>query len=61
MDKQYIAYLVQNNERIKIEFSTSICPVEWLWQHYGMSTYIESVQEAIHEGTFLIEAEQIEK
>ena len=61
MEKEYVAYLVNNNERVRVEFSTSIRPVEWLWQRYGMSTFIESVQEAVHEGAILIEEEQREE
>ena len=61
MEKEYVAYLVIDNERTKVEFSTSIRPVEWLWQRYGMSTFIESVQEAVHEGAILIEEEQREE
>lgn len=61
MEKQYVAYIVTDNERTMVEFSTLIRPVEWLWQRYGMSTYIESVQEVVHEGTILIETEQREE
>ena len=61
MEKEYVAYLVIDNERVRVEFSTSIRPVEWLWQRYGMSTFIESVQEAVHEGVIQIEAEQREE
>lgn len=43
--KKYIAYLLLSNVRTKVEFETSLPPVEYLWQRYGMSTYIESLQE----------------
>lgn len=43
--KHYIAYLILNNVRTKIEFSADINPIEYLWQRYGMSTFIESLEE----------------
>ena len=45
--KNYIAYLILDNVRTKIEFSTDIRPVEYLWQRYGMSTFIESLEEVL--------------
>lgn len=47
--KQYVAYLILGEERKKLEFETDIQPVEFLWQRYGMSTYIESVAEVENE------------
>lgn len=43
--KRYRASLVLDQELTVIEFETDIPPVEWLWQRYGMSTYIESLKE----------------
>lgn len=43
---KYIAYLVLSNERTAVEFETDKNPVEYLWERYGMDTYIESVEEA---------------
>lgn len=42
---KYIAYLVLANERTAVEFETDKNPVEYLWERYGMDTYIESVEE----------------
>lgn len=47
--KRYIAYLLLDNFRTKIEFSTDIRPVEYLWQKYGMSTFIESLEEVLED------------
>ena len=46
----YIAYIILNNERTKIEFSTEGNPIEYLWTKYGMDTYIESLEEIKEEG-----------
>lgn len=46
----YIAYIILNNERTKIEFSTDGNPIEYLWTKYGMDTYIESLEENKEEG-----------
>ena len=46
----YTAYIILNNERTKIEFSTDENPVEHLWTKYGMDTYIESLEEIKEEG-----------
>ena len=43
---KYTAYLVLANERISVTFETDKNPVEYLWERYGMDTYIESVEEA---------------
>ena len=43
---KYIAYLVLANERTAVEYETDKNPVEYLWERYGMDTYIESVEEA---------------
>lgn len=43
--KKYMAILVLDNKSQKIEFETDIKPVEFLWTRYGMSTYIERVEE----------------
>ena len=48
--KTYVAYIVLAEERIKVVFTTDILPVEYLWQRYGMSTYIESVVELPQKG-----------
>lgn len=46
----YTAYIILNNERKKIEFSTDENPVEHLWTKYGMDTYIESFEGIKEEG-----------
>ena len=46
----YTAYIILNNERTKIEFSTDENPVEHLWTKYGMDTYIESFEVIKEEG-----------
>ena len=43
--KKYIATLMLENQLQEIEFSTDMQPVEYLWQHYGISTYIEKFEE----------------
>jgi hypothetical protein len=40
---KYTAYLDLAGERTRVTFETDIQPVEFLWQRYGMSTFIESV------------------
>lgn len=43
--KKYEANIEVNNELQLIEFETDLNPVEYLWQRYGMSSYIEFVNE----------------
>lgn len=43
--KKYEANIEINNELQLIEFETDLKPVEYLWQRYGMSSYIEFVNE----------------
>lgn len=47
--KKHIAYIELAGRRTKVEFETDILPIEFLWQRYGMSTYIESVEEVTEE------------
>lgn len=49
--KKYVAYLQINNELTKIEFETDSNPVDFLWQRYGMSTYIERIIQVENTGT----------
>ena len=39
----YITSIMQNNELTKVEFSTQGNPVEFIWDRYGMDTYIEFI------------------
>ena len=43
--KKYEANIEFDNELQLIEFETDLKPVEYLWQRYGMSSYIEFVNE----------------
>ena len=43
--KNYEANIEINNELQLIEFETDLNPIEYLWQRYGMSSYIEFVNE----------------
>lgn len=43
--KKYEANIEINNELQLIEFETDLNPIEYLWQRYGMSSYIEFVNE----------------
>ena len=43
--KKYQANIEINNELQLIEFETDLKPVEYLWQRYGMSSYIEFVNK----------------
>lgn len=43
--KQYEASVMIDNELKKVEFETDGNQVEYLWQLYGMSTYIEYINE----------------
>lgn len=43
--KKYEANIEIDNELQLIEFETDLKPVEYLWQRYGMSSYIEFVNE----------------
>ena len=43
--KKYEANIEINNELQLIEFETDLKPIEYLWQRYGMSSYIEFVHE----------------
>lgn len=47
--KKYEANIEINNELQLIEFETNSNPVEYLWQRYGMSSYIEFVNEVTEE------------
>ncbi|WFF72665.1 hypothetical protein [Proteiniclasticum sp. QWL-01] len=42
--RHYVAFLELDGVRTRVEFKTDIRPVEYLWQRYGMSTFIESVE-----------------
>lgn len=42
-NKDYITSIMQNNELTKVEFNTQGNPVEFIWDRYGMDTYIEFV------------------
>lgn len=42
-DKEYITSIMQSNKLVKVEFSTQGSPVEFIWDRYGMDTYIEFV------------------
>ena len=43
--KKYEASVEINNELQLIEFETDLKPIEYLWQRYGMSSYIEFVNK----------------
>lgn len=45
MMKKYEASVEINNELQLIEFETDLKPIEYLWQRYGMSSYIEFVNK----------------
>ena len=45
MMKKYEANIEINNELQLIEFETDLKPIEYLWQRYGMSSYIEFVNK----------------
>lgn len=42
---KYEANIEINNELQLIEFETDLKPIEYLWQRYGMSSYIEFVNK----------------
>lgn len=48
---KYEASIEINNELEKLEFKTDKNPVEYLWERYGMSSYIEYVKELKDENT----------
>ena len=52
--KKYEANIEIDNELQLIEFETDLKPIEYLWQRYGMSSYIEFVNE-------LEESEELEE
>lgn len=52
--KKYEANIEMDNELQLIEFETDLKPIEYLWQRYGMSSYIEFVNE-------LKESEELEE
>ena len=43
--KKYEANIEINNKLQLIEFETDLKPIEYLWQRYGMSSYIEFVNK----------------
>lgn len=43
--KKYIAYVEVGGQLEKIIFETDKLPVAWLWERYGMSTYISEIIE----------------
>jgi hypothetical protein len=47
--KDYEASIEVNGELEKVRFSTDKRPIEWLWERYGMSCYIEYVKEVEEE------------
>lgn len=42
---KYIANIEIDNQLEKIEFETEDNPVSYLWAKYGMSSYIEKIEE----------------
>lgn len=42
--KKYISSVELDNKLEEIEFETKDNPIEYLWQRYGMSCYIEYVK-----------------
>lgn len=43
--KKYRASIEIDNKLEKVEFETKENPVEYIWQRYGMDSFIESVEE----------------
>ncbi len=43
--KKYKAQIELVGELTEVEFETADNPVEYLWQQYGISTYIARVEE----------------
>lgn len=49
MTKKYKASIQLNNELTVVNFETDKNPIEHLWAQYGISTYIEYVEELTEE------------
>lgn len=43
--KRYEAKVEINGQLEKVEFETDGSPVQYLWNRYGMSSYIEYIEE----------------
>ena len=56
--KEYLAYIVFDNEYQPVEFETAENPIEFLWNRYGMDTMITSLEEKQSEAT-VFENEEI--
>lgn len=55
--KKYRATLVLDNILTPVHFETEENAIEYLWQRYGMDTYIETLSEEIEEQ---VEANEVE-
>lgn len=44
-EKNYIAQIRQDGSLETIRYKTDEDPIRYLWDRYGMSTYIDSVEE----------------
>ena len=43
--KRYEAKVEISSQLVKVEFETDGSPVKYLWDRYGMSSYIEYIEE----------------
>lgn len=60
MTKEYKASVQLNNELTVVYFETKGNPIEHLWAQYGISTYIEYIEEIVKEAEPEPEEETIE-
>lgn len=56
--KKYLAHLIVSGGLEEVEFVTDGDPIEHLWQRYGMSSYIDDLEEVGHEGEVEIVSEE---
>lgn len=57
-EKNYVAQIRQDGSLETIRYKTDEDPIRYLWDRYGMSTYIDSVEEEVITDSIEIEIEE---
>ena len=60
-EKNYVAQVRQDGSLETIRYKTDEDPIRYLWDRYGMSTYIDSVEEEVITDSVEIEIEEEEE
>ena len=57
-EKNYVAKIRQDGSLETISYKTDENPIRYIWNRYGMSTYIDSVEEEVITESIEIEIEE---